>query len=218
MVTSGAGTLEIGDEQGDFLADVMIQEGTLQVSGRVSGSVVVNSSATLAGTGIVGPVNVGSGGTLSPAGDAKGQIRTGTVSLALGGSARFDIDSTLAVAGYDQVSVVGSVSLADGGLSLDLGFVPVPGIDLFYLILNDGSDAITGVFGTLNGVVANLNQGAVFPISGQFFQISYTGESGVGFEGVGNDVVLRSSSIPEPGSTGLLFLGLTAWFSRRRVR
>ncbi len=218
MVTSGAGTLEIGDDQSEFLADVTIQEGTLQVSGRISGSVMVNTSATLAGTGTVGPVSVWAGGTLSPAGGAKGQIRVGPVSLLAGGSARFDIDSTLAVAGYDQVSVVGSVSLAGGDLSLDLGFAPVPGIDLFYLILNDGSDAVTGVFATLNGVIANLNQGAVFPIGGQFFQISYTGESGIGFEGVGNDVVLRSSSIPEPGSTALLFLGLTAWFSRRRVR
>ena len=88
MVTSGAGTLEIGDDQSEFLADVTIQEGTLQVSGRISGSVTVNTSATLAGTGTVGPVSVGVGGTLSPAGGAKGQIRVGTVSLLARGSAR----------------------------------------------------------------------------------------------------------------------------------
>ncbi len=198
---SGGGMVEIGDGQDDFLSRIDVDSGTLIVSGSISGSVSVGTTATLRGTGSVGPVDVRDGGTLSP----DGMFEAAGLALSSGGNARFDLDSA---SGYDQVSVVGAISLS-GSLTLDLGFTPVIGVDVFFLMLNDHAEAITGAF-------AGLSQGAAFNSGGELFQISYTAESGVGFAGVGNDVAVRS--IPEPTSVAFLLMGLAFAIPRRQVR
>ncbi len=216
MRIDGGGVVEIGEGQGDFYANIFVQSGKLAVSGSLSGSVTVDASATLAGTGFVGAVDVRAGGLLS-AGDASpGRLDAEGLELAAGASTRFDLDSGVARTGYDQVGVRGLVKLAGGNLALDLGYAPVRGTDIFYLILNDGVDAVTGNYSFLNGVPTPLGQDATFTVGSELFQISYTAESGMGFAGSGNDVAIRS--IPEPGSAALLLLGLSVCFKRRGTK
>ncbi|HEY2801574.1 MAG TPA: PEP-CTERM sorting domain-containing protein, partial [Chthoniobacterales bacterium] len=111
-------------------------------------------------------------------------------------------DGAAVGAQYDQTEVTGSVSLGNATLSLKLGFSAAAG-DMFNVINNDGSDAVTGTFD-------GLAEGAIFTAGEQTFAISYQG-------GDGNDVVL-TSVVPEPGTRTLLSAGaaLLAWAGRRR--
>lgn len=212
LYKAGAGLLEIGAGQGDFEAAVIVEQGTLLLSGGISGSVTVSSSAVLSGVGPASAVTVANGGVLSPGGTAAGRFVSSDLTLSPGGGVLFDIDGSDAGTMYDQVAVTGAVNIAGASLSLDIGIVANPGVDIFFLIVNDATDPTAGEFASLNGGAA-LPQGAAFLAGGQFFQISYTAEAGIGFEGVGNDVALRA--VPETGSIGLLLAGMCAVASRR---
>jgi hypothetical protein len=161
-------------------------------------------------------VSVANGGLFSPGGTAAGRFICSELTLSPGGGVRFDLDGVDAGTTYDQISVTGAVNIAGGALSLDISMVATPGVDLFFLILNDAAYAVSGEFASLNGIAGAYPQGAVFPAGGQLFQISYTAESGVGFEGAGNDIALRA--VPEPGSVWLLLAGISAVGLRRPRR
>jgi len=98
---------------------------------------------------------------------------------------------------------------------MSLGFTPAANA-LFFLVDNAGGSAISGIFESLNGVVTDLSQGALFSVSGQDFNISYTGDlSGNAFTG-GDDLVIQA--VPEPTTWVLLALGgLFLLGFRRRV-
>jgi hypothetical protein len=110
--------------------------------------------------------------------------------------------------------VTGSVTL-NGALDLTFNtFTPVDG-DMIFILLNDGSDPITGTF-------TGLAQGAVAASYGGFdWQISYlANNTGVGtgtFTG-GNDIALMAvaSVIPEPSTALLAAIGALALLRRRR--
>ena len=148
-------TLISGGEIGDAT------DGTLDVSVPISDSVTIK-------------------GTLAP-----GIFRL-TGDFAFGDDAAFTMDiagNMPGGGGYDQLDVTGGVTLGSN-VSLSLvqgsGFVPVVGDD-FFVINNDGVDAVTGMFnGLVEGAVVSTN---LFG-SGLRYVISYAG-------GDGNDVVLR---------------------------
>jgi hypothetical protein len=107
---------------------------------------------------------------------------------------------------YDQIITSGSISLngADLAGSLINGFTPMPN-DLFFIIVNDGSDPVSGTFA----------QGSQITISGSPFEIFYTGDSATNSASGGNDVVVRF--VPEPATGSLVFgAGLLAFAARRR--
>ena len=91
-----------------------------------------------------------------------------------------DLNGTTAGSDYDQLNVVGGVTL--GGATLNLVPTLTPAANAtFTVVNNDGTDAVTGTFKDTLG--NSLIQGSVFAVDGRRFQISYTG-------GDGNDVVL----------------------------
>jgi hypothetical protein len=139
---------------------------------------------TLAGSGsVAGAVAVAAGGTVSPGVAGTGILATGSLAFQAPAAAlTADLNGTTAGTGYDQVGVTGGVSLGGATLNLTLGYTPALG-DTFVVISNDGADAVSGVFGGLNGVAGVLAEGATFGLGGQQLQISYAG-------GDGNDITL----------------------------
>jgi hypothetical protein len=211
----GSGTVEIGEGQGDFAANINLSGGELIVSGSITGSVQGSAGTIISGTGRMGQLELIQGGTVSPGSSSAGSLTVDGISLASNATAQFGLSGVVPVDEYDQIVVAGDVNLGGGNLALTSTILPALFTDVFYLILNDGADAVVGAFGLLSGTTTDLYHGAVFESGGVNYQISYTAESGIGFEGVGNDVAIRS--VPEPTASlliaGTLFVGMT---TRRR--
>ncbi len=213
LVKTGAGTLELTGAN-TYTGATHVQDGTLLVNGSTAASFMthVRNGATLGGKGTVGAVRVEAGSVLAP-GDVAGNASVfGTKDLLFaGGTAKLQLNLGGATAGgnsttgYDQLSVTGTVTLNGAQLegSLLNGFQPGAS-DLFFVILNDGTDAVSGTFA----------QGALLAAGGQQFEISYTADSAGGSFAGGNDVALRA--IPEPASGLLALAGGTLLGLRRR--
>jgi hypothetical protein len=141
------------------------------------------SNATISGTGRIGAVTVGSSASLSPGqgfGGGIGKLSSGSVTLNSGSYMFMTLNGSVPGAGYDQLSVTGTVSIdASANLYTNLGFTPAKG-QIFVVVLNDGIDPVSGAF---NG----LPQDAIFNLGPYPFQISYIGKSG-------NDITLTSLS------------------------
>jgi autotransporter-associated beta strand protein len=188
-----------------YTGNTIVNDGTLAVNGTASASAfTVNNGGTVIGTGTVGALTVANGGRIGP-GNSPGILNTGTIDLQSGGILDIELNGATAGTGYDQLNVTGSVTLA-GQLSVTMGFTPIEN-SLFFILLNDGSDAINGTF-------IGLADESVFNVSGQEFRISYFADrTGNTFTG-GNDVALMA--IPEPSTSLLAGFALTALLIRRR--
>ena len=223
LLKTGTGTLALTHAANTYAGATLIQEGTLLVNGSISGSFLTEvrgfsalRKATLGGRGTTGTVRIADHGVLAP-GDVAGNTSvlanagltfTGgnsTLSIEIGGP----LPGGDTVNGYDQIDTNGSLLLASAQLTGSLlhSYLVTPG-QMFFLIDNDGADAVQGTFA----------QGASIVIGGITFDIGYTGnwtglQATSTFEG-GNDVVLRS--VPEPSSA--LLAGLGAFLLARRRR
>ncbi len=201
-----------------YTGNTTISAGTLLVNGSLTNSTVtVQSGGTLGGSGTLGQsVNVQSGGNLSP-GNSTAALTVGGVSLQSGADLTMEIAGTTPGSLYDQLVVNGLVNLnSDIGLGADLVMTLsyAPSIaQSFTLISNDGGDAITGGFATING--AAFGPGDTFDLTFNSatygFELSYTG-------GDGNDLVASVTAIPEPSTWILLTVGLTVVVTLRRRR
>lgn len=189
---SGAGPLIRGSSGVSFLTanntytgSTAVSGGTLIVLGSQPQS-AVSLSGTLGGTGTVGPVSNVLFGALDPGGLTGSSAETGILNIAgditlhnvigAGSTFRFDLNGTVAGSGYDQLNVMGQITLAETGLTIDASFAPPPGTS-FTLINNDGTDLIEGRF-------FNRFEGDSFTVGSTTFVITYRG-------GDGNDVVLH---------------------------
>jgi autotransporter-associated beta strand protein len=197
LFKSGSGTLTLSGNN-TYTGATTINAGTLLVDGTsASAQHTVNTGGTLGGTGDIGPVSVNSGGTLAP-GTSPGCIDTGDLAFASGGILLVDLAGTVPCTGHDQVRVTGTVGLGSATLMVNLTYSPADG-DLFTIIDNNGSDAVTGM---LEDTMGNtLNEGDFFLEGTTRLYISYVG-------GTGNDVVLRAqvptTSITLDGSGNLV--------------
>ncbi|MFM9960443.1 MAG: beta-propeller fold lactonase family protein, partial [Planctomycetaceae bacterium] len=172
-----------------YSGNTTINTGTLIVNGSLpsASTVTVANTASLGGTGTVGPATVQSGGHVRP-GSSPGILDSLDVSFASGSFFDVEIGGTTpgdAITNHDQLKVTGTVSLGNATLMTTAfnGFVPVAG-NTFTILVNDGTDAITGTF---NG----LAEGATlsnFLGTGLDAKITYVANTDSG--SVGNDVVL----------------------------
>lgn len=178
LLISGGSTLTFDTDVAT--EKVLIQNGTADVRNRTltlragaAHGVQVQQNGILSGTGTIRGT-VSNGGEVRPGGDgAVGQlvIRGDYVQT---GQLNDDLQGPGVGTQSDNLDVIGRVQLA-GTLSVNA----LAGFDgnLFELITNNGTDAVTGTFG-------GLAEGANVAVGGRQFQISYRG-------GTGNDVVLR---------------------------
>ena len=182
-LNAGTGTTTLGG--GTFLTSS---------GNNIVGNAVVRSGATLGGTGsVTGTLTTQSGGHVAP-GMSPGILNAGNVSFASGSTFDVEIGGTTpgnAPTNHDQLVVTGTVSLGSATLNTTAfnGFVPITG-NTFAILLNDGSDAITGTFsGLAQGAVITNFLGTTLNAT-----ISYVGNADGGASG--NDVVLTVGMSP----------------------
>jgi autotransporter-associated beta strand protein len=231
LTKAGAGTLTFSDVN-TYTGDTIIKGGTLKLDGSGSlasnniivgdtgssgaildvttktGGFLVSSGKTVSGIGTInGNTTIQSGAFLSP-GNSPGVLSNlGNIALETGSNFNIELNGATPATEYDQLSVAGGVSLA-GLLNVTVGYTPALNT-LFFILLNDSTDAINGTFSN-----ASVN-GNTYVFGGQDFQISYFGDYGTNSFTGGNDVVLMA--VPEPGAALLGGLGTLLLLRRRRA-
>ncbi len=206
ITKTGSNTLTLSVTN-TYTGATLVNEGTLFVDGSILSSslTTVASAATIGGSGTIGALTVSSGGFINPGTNNTGILSTGNYTQA--GTYNTTITSTVAGTGHDQVNVAGTVNVTSGSLSTSFSG-SYSANNLIFILLNDGTDAITG---TYNG----LAQNAIVTSYGGFnWQISYTADSVGGTFTGGNDIALKA--IPEPSAVLLGGLGSVLLLLRRR--
>lgn len=184
------GTTIVRSTNANFLGTVEVSGGDFVVNGRMTaGAIAVNSGGTLAGTGLVHAVTVNNSGVIAPAGAGRG-VLTVTNGLTLLPRSIFEADILGSTAGtFDQLNVLGRVSLTNAALNLTVNFIPASPTAIT-IIANDGVEAVLGTF-------SGLPQGATVLVTNSVrATISYTG-------GTGNDVVILVTPVATLTWTGL---------------
>src|SRR4030095_810754 len=190
---------------------ITIHAGTVVVNGSVTAAINVQSGGVLRGSGTVGNVNFASGSRIGP-GDAIGSFTLSGGLLSPGAILELDITGTTPGTSYDRLILSGALDITNSILALQPGaFDPVDFVDQFTIILNNGTNPVTGTF-------QGLPNGTSFLVGAQIWQISYFDDASTpGFElAGGNDVTLLA--VPEPASLASLIGGIGVLLGAQRFR
>ncbi|WP_454692526.1 autotransporter domain-containing protein [Achromobacter aloeverae] len=114
IVQAGAGTLSLTGDSSGFLGGTVVQQGTLEVNGKLGGFVGTLLGGTLSGTGEIGIAQISRDGILSPGSRAQ---PTGT--LTVNNMLQFASGATLRIAALpdgsaSKVAVNGAATVLDG--------------------------------------------------------------------------------------------------------
>ncbi len=203
ITKDGAGTLVLGSATGNpYGGGTTVQAGTLRVSNTSGsatglGAVVVNTTGTLMGTGIIaGTVTLNSGSALVP-GASAGTLTTGDLFLDAASTSRFE----LAIAGTIG-SGVNDLVVVNGALTLD------------------GTLAVTELAGFGNGTYALFDYSGALTNNGldlqSAFLLAHPG-SAIVIDAVNTRVNLLV--VPEPATLALVMMtGLGLLVRRPRAR
>ncbi len=208
LTKTGLGTQILGGTN-TYTGATTVSAGKLVVNGSISASplTTVASGATIGGSGTVGALTISSGGFVTP-GNSPGILNVNG-NYIQAGTYTAEIDGLTAGTGHDQISVTGAVDVTGGSLTALFSGSYSAGA-LIFILLNDGTDSITGIY-------SGLAQGStVTTYGGLNWNISYFADSeGNSFTG-GNDIALQAVLIPEPKAALLGALGVLLLLRRRR--
>ncbi len=194
--------------------------GTLWLTGGTSSASSTTSTLTVPTAGILkgnGTINshVTSLGTISPGNDSVATLATRNLTIgnnsAAGTRGTFAADIDFATSTADLLNVTGTVNLTNAALDLSLLNLPTSLSTplTFLLINNDGSDAVTGMFASINlGSFSSFQYSMNYAFSG----VALNGT------GTGNDVAITFTVVPEPGTLFLLLTSTGLLVQRRRSR
>jgi hypothetical protein len=173
------------------------------------GDGVLAGNSIDATTGLIGGAADLLAGEVSPGLNQPGMLRFGGGINFNGAGYHVDINGLAPGTGYDQLNVVGQVTLASSAeLTLSVGFQPAIG-NKFIIVLNDEAfDPIATTSFFTSGADVLVEGDRIFVSPFHQFSISYQG-------GDGNDVEL-TYVVPEPGALTLLLGGLATMCARRR--
>jgi len=209
LTKTGAGVLEL-TATNTYTGPTNVTDGTLLVSGSISGSTTtVSGTGTLGGgttavPGVTGAVKVNAGGALAP-GASIGTLNTGAVNLASGATFQLEINTTATTT--DLVAITGNLSLADADDAVltisDLGAAPITSGAFVFITYTGAWD---GDFFTSGGNM--IADGGLLAVGLNQFTLDYNYN--------GNSVALLA--IPEPGSAASLLGGLGVLLGLQRFR
>ncbi|QVQ28429.1 autotransporter domain-containing protein [Achromobacter deleyi] len=150
MAKLGAGALALTGDSSGYAGATQLSAGTLQVDGKLGGTVQAAAGTTLAGVGTLNTVTVGAGATLSPgnAGSPLGRMTLlGDLNFQPGSAYRV---ATTADGQHSSVHVAGTANLAGSVVQLAQNGNYAPSTT--YTILTAGN----GVQGRFDSVSSNL--------------------------------------------------------------
>ncbi len=149
-LTNTGGTF-INNDGGTITGDATVVGGTLVNDGTVGGAIDIGTDGVLAGSGAIGGLTVGSGGTFAPG--------PGIATVAVNGNVTFEKGSTYQVetdaSGLsDRLDAAGTVTI-DGGTVDVLAGSGTYSLATTYTILT--GDSVTGAFDEVNSDLAFLS-------------------------------------------------------------
>jgi autotransporter-associated beta strand protein len=217
LTKQGPGLLSLNSAANSWSGSVTSEAGTLRVNGQFPSSAVLMKSGTeLRGTGRCGPVQL-TAALLSPGQDglaSAGVLQTASLTTGDSADLDFSLHGAQPGSGYDQLAVTGTVTIGAGTrlhVSPNSGYHPPAGM-LFFLLINDGADAINGTFDGVpeGGIVTS-------PDTLEQFEVTYRANvESSSFTG-GNDLAVRYTGQGAPPPV-LSIAGVAPSGGQRRVR
>ena len=202
VTKSGAGTINLNGAN-TYLGDTLIQSGTLQLNGSVSGDVRINSSGTLSGNATANG-NIYNNGTISP-GNSIGTISTTNLYTYPTSVYNVEVNS----AGDSDVIIASGFAEIDGSIVVrpdDINFTT----PRTYTIITT-STGVTGEFSSLTSTTPSLMSLMYNPLT---IQLDYLPVEAIGLSGNTFNVANAFATLPAlPGSDAATInnalLGLT---------
>lgn len=258
LTLAGPGTVRLAQANNAFSGDVNVNAGTLRLdnanslgnatkglitvndTGRLQlagtnttnfgNAVVVNSGGILTGRGIVGPLTINSGGTLSPgplgSNYQVGRMGAGNTVFSGTGNYNWQIYNATGAAGvgYDVLNVTGALDVsAASGFKINVWSMSSTTASGNAINFNNANNYTWTLVSTTGGIVGfdpsqfqiylspnNGTTGFTNPLGpSSYFQLAVSG----------NNLVLNYVAVPEPGTFVLLGLGAIFMIVRaRRMR
>jgi hypothetical protein len=223
LTVAGAGRLVISGND-TTTGTITVTSGVTVIGGNQSaatgtvtsngGAVQLANGAVLGGNLVLGretSFQASQGGTAAAQtnspnmfGDSEEATIMGSLTMDDDTPVEFDIDGPAPQSGYDRVNVDGDITIGDADLYMVEGdFTPAIG-EVFFIIDNEGSDAISGQF-------TNAQEGSLITAGDITYMITYDADAdangGMGSLTGGNDVALVAVAVPEPSNV-LWFLAV----------
>lgn len=215
-----SGTLKL-DAGGNLQGSENIIIGDSGSSGTVLDVTTKTTGFTIGGAQTVGGIGhldatgntVTLNGRLAP-GNSAGKLNVTTSGLTIGSGGILSLELTRGVppnagVNYDQLGLAGALTI-DPAATLELTALGTGDWnvnDIFFFILNDGTDSINGSF-------AGYAEGSTFTLASQSFKITYQADGASSSFAGGNDMAIQV--IPESGHALLGSIGILLLLRRRR--